>query len=308
MREAGFTREAFDAHVVSPFVRAISEQSLSRGMVAKARRIIGPRTRTELLADELDRLFFSGQLLEDLPAECRFIFNAANTSTGVRFGFERERLGDYVVGYVTVAGRGVRVAQAVAASAALPGLLAPLVLKDIEFPCQRGRVIRLVDGGAYDNMGLEPVDDLRDSLLVALNAGGLFVTGRYGCVPLIRDLMRAQALLYRQSTALRRRWMVERFKEWESAEAGGEPPPVWGRRGVLFGLATTVEPAPAWAEINPDAPIVDDVAFVKTSFDRIPVEVGNRLLHAGWWLAGATLTRYHPGVLPGPIARWVTPA
>jgi NTE family protein len=307
LQRDGFTREAFDTHVLNPFVRAISEQSLSRGMLTRAWRIIGRRSRTDLLAEEFDRLFFTRQLLEDLPVDCRFIINAANTSTGVRFTFERDVVGDYVIGRVRTSGTGLRLAQAVAASAAVPGLLAPMVLKDIAFPCQRGRVVRLVDGGAYDNMGLEPVDGLRDSLLVALNAGGLFVTGAYGRLPLVRDLQLAQALLYRQSTALRRRWMVERFKEWETAEARGEPPPEWARRGVLFGLATTLEPTAEWAEANPQTPHPEHVAFVKTSFDRFPLDLCHRLVHAGWWLSGATLTLYHRGALPGPVPRWTVP-
>jgi hypothetical protein len=112
--------------------------------------------------------------------------------------------------------------------------------------------------GVYDNMGLEPVDDLPDHLLVSLNAGGLFVTGRYGRIPLVRDLQLAQSLLYRQSTALRRRMMVDRFRAMEAARDRGEPFPSWGRMGVLFGLATEVSP---WAAGNPTAPKPDEVAL-----------------------------------------------
>ncbi|MFZ5851560.1 MAG: hypothetical protein ACOYY2_09230, partial [Actinomycetota bacterium] len=57
----------------------------------------------------------------DLPTGCRFIVNAANTTTSARFGFEREAVGDYVAGEVPTVGTGLRLAQAVAASAAVPG-------------------------------------------------------------------------------------------------------------------------------------------------------------------------------------------
>lgn len=304
VREGGFSREAFDEHVVRPFVASISSRSLSRGMIAKAWRLVGRTNRTDLLAAEFDRLFFGSLALTELPTQCRFVFNAANTTTSVRFAFERDRVGDYVIGYVPTSQTDLRLAQAVAASAAVPGLLAPMTLdRSIVFPCQRGRTVRLVDGGAYDNMGLEAVDDLTDSLLVAVNAGGLFVTGTYGRLPLVRDLQLAQSLLYRQSTALRRRWMVERFKAWEAADAAGAPIPEWGRRGVLFGLATTLEPTAEWAQVNPTLPD-PEVAFVKTSFDQFDAAVCSRLLHAGWWLTGATLTRFHPDVLPGPVPSW----
>lgn len=304
IRSGGFTREAFDEHVIAPFIALISSRSLSRGMLLQAWKLIGPTNRTDLLAAEFDRLLFGEFPLTDLPADCRFMFNAANTTTSVRFVFERDRIGDYVVGYVPTAQTDLRLAQAVAASAAVPGLLAPMTLdRSITFPCQRGRRIRLVDGGAYDNMGLEAVDELTEALLVAINAGGLFVTGTYGRIPLIRDLQLAQSLLYRQSTALRRRWMVERFKAWEAAHAAGTPVPEWGRRGVLFGLATTVDPAPAWAEANPQPPD-PQVAYIKTSFDRFPAELCSRLVYAGWWLTGATLSRYHSDVVATQLPTW----
>lgn len=304
VRDGGYTREAFDAHVLTPFVTSISEHSLAGGMLPQAWKLLGTKTRTDLLAAEFDRLFFHGLALEDLPAQCRFTFNAANTTTSVRFSFERDRIGDYVVGYVPTSETDLGLAHAVAASAAVPGLLAPMTLdKRIAFPCQRGRTLRLVDGGAYDNMGLEAVDELTDALLVAINAGGLFLTGSYGRVPLVRDLQLAESLLYRQSTALRRRWMVERFKAWEAARSAGTPVPEWGRRGVLFGLATTLEPSAQWTAVNP-APPDPQVAFVKTSFDRFPRALCSRLVYAGWWLTGATLTRYHPDVLPGAIPTW----
>lgn len=299
VREGGFTAEVFDSQVLRPVVERVSGASLQRGMVAKIWKILGRATRTDLLADEFDRWFFDGRLVEDLPAGCRFVFNAANTSTGVRFMFERDLVGDYVIGRIPAGGTGLRLAEAVAASAAVPGLLAPMVVKGLEFPCQRGRTVRLVDGGVYDNMGLEAVDELPDHLLVSLNAGGLFVTGRYGRVPLVRDLQLAQSLLYRQSTALRRRMMVDRFQAWEAARDGDRPSPAWGRRGVLFGLATTLEPTDAWRQANPTPPVPDEVAFVKTSFDRFPEQLCDKLVYAGWWLAGATLSRYHPELFEG---------
>jgi NTE family protein len=66
-------------------------------------------------------------------------------------------------------------------------------------------------------MGLEVLDDLPDVCLLALNAGGVFHTGAYGGIPIVRDLQLANGLLYRQTTALRMRTMVERLKAFEPA-------------------------------------------------------------------------------------------
>lgn len=307
LREADFRPDAFDEHVLAPVISVVTAGSLSRRLVRQAWKLVGGRTRTDLLAGEFDRLLFHGQELEKLPLNCRFIINAANTSTAARFGFEAEALGDYVIGEIPTAGTGFRLARAVAASAAVPGLLAPMVLRGITFPCQRGRTVRLVDGGTYDNSALEPVDGAEERLIVALNAGGLFMTGRYGRIPIVRDLVLAESLLYRQSTALRRRAMVERFRAREQALHNGEKPPEWSRRGVLFGLASTVKDIdPDWTAANPQAPAPDEVALIKTSFDQFPRSLADKLVYAGWWLTGATLATYHRDVLPSQLPAWRT--
>jgi len=308
LRKAALARECFDAVVLEPFVHQISTESLKGRLLRQVWKLIGSRTRTDLLAEELDELFFHGLLLEDLDPGVRFIINAANTSTGVRFGFERDVVGDYVVGQIPTRGSDLRLATAVAASAAVPGPFPPLTLTGLPpFPCQRGRTVRLVDGGAYDNMGLEPVDGLNEAFLIALNAGGVFVTGRYGRVPLVRDLLLANALLYRQSTAQRRRHMVERFQTYEALEdtstgATVDTPPDWARHGLLFGLTTTFaadeQRLAHWREVNPDEPEVTRLAHVATSFDQFDRALCRDLIHAGWWLAGACLAAYHPHLLP----------
>jgi NTE family protein len=269
-------------------------------------RVLGPKTRTELLADTFDSWFFARRRLESLSEECRFIFNAASVTTGVRFAFEREILGDWVMGRVYTKGTDVRLATAAAASAAVPGAFPPLEVDGIDFPCPKGRKQLLVDGGAYDNSGIEAIDNVEGALVIALNAGGLFHTGRYGGVPIVRDLQRANSLLYRQSTALRFRDMVARFRAYEQARDEGRSPPPEARRGVLFGLASTISDAPPeWtATRDEDRDSVPKLANYKTSFDSFPQDICHKLVYRGWWLAGATLTAYHRAELPAELPDW----
>jgi NTE family protein len=298
LEEHNFTPEALDGIVIEPFVEQISSHSLSKTLIRNGWRLIGRKTRTHMLADTFDRWFFDGHRLAQLPAGCRFIFNAANLTTGVRFGFERDVFGDYVLGLRTTSSD-LRLATAVAASAAVPGAFAPLVLDKVDFPCAEGRVARLVDGGAYDNAGLEPVDDLPQAFLIALNAGGLFRTGRFGGLPFIRNLTRSNAILYRQSTGLRRREMVSRFQAFEEARAQGQPQPTWGRQGVLFGLATTFDdPNPEWTSARPDYDELRiKLALVKTSFADFPRRLCHQLIYRGWWLTGCSIATYHRTLL-----------
>ena len=192
--------------------------------------------------------------MAQLASGCRFIFNATNLSTGVRFTLEPDRVGDYVIGYAKTSSRretlpALRLADAVAASAAFPVAFTPLILDGYEFPCAGESIPHLLDGGAYDNLGLEAVNRLGGNpLLIALNAGGLFHTGFGRRIPVVSDLARVRASLYRQSTSLRSSVIVDRFQAYEHAVKRGERPPDFGRRGVFFSLATTPKTMdPQWA-------------------------------------------------------------
>lgn len=302
---SGFSREMVDELLIVPFVRAVSSRSLTAELVRNLWRAFGSPTRTDLLADAFDRWFFDGMLLEQLPTGCRFIFNASSVTTGVRFGFERDVLGDWVMGRAETAGSGIRVSQAVAASAAVPGAFAPFEVPDVTFPCANGVVPKLLDGGAYDNMGLEPLDDLADVCLVAVNAGGVFATGAYGGLPIIRDLKRSEGLLYRQTTSLRLRMMVERFKAYEEAREKGEPPPPWARLGAVFGLATTLDATAEWLDGRPEHDEWRlELARLPTTFSSLSGDVCRRLIQRAWWLTGAVLSRYHRTLLPSELPSW----
>ena len=309
VRRAGFTPAAVDAEIIDPIVDRISTRSLEKHLVRNVWRLVGSKNRTELLADAFDSWWFDGLELEQLDPDVRWIVNAANVRTGVRFGFERDVLGDYVVGLAPTAGSGVRLATAVAASAAVPGAFAQLRLPDrIPFPCatERGRP-SLLDGGVYDNTGLEAIDSdrYRDVFTVSLDAGGVLTVGRGGSLPIIGDLQRSNALLYHQTTALRTRLMVHRFERYQASIAAGEVPGPDARNGVLFALASTVPSDgggafDAFAARYPEYRDWEgkDLAFVPTVFDQLDRRLCRALVYRGWWLAGATISRYHAGDLP----------
>lgn len=310
LASAGFEGEAVDRLVIAPALENVAGRSLQRALLLNLWRTISPRTtRTNVLANHLDSWFFHGRLLTDLSDGCRFIFNAANLTTGVRFQLDREYVGDYVLGHIPTsqAPRHLRLADAVAASAALPGPFAPLVLDGYAFPCAEGRTAKLVDGGAYDNLGLESLDAMPETCVVACNAGGTFRTGRFGSLPVISYLMRSNSLLYRQTTVLRMRNMVDRFRAYEQARATKTAPPDWARQGVLFSLATTVGPDKAveWRHGRDEHDELRvPLALTETSLARFPEERCRQLIYRGWWLAGATLSEFHRELLPADLPPW----
>lgn len=309
LRARGFTPTAFDELVVEPVIERISSRSLKRALVQGLWRTLGPMTRTDLLAKRLDEWFFQGIELEGLDAEVRWIFNAANLTTGARFTFERDVFGDYTTGLSSTAGVGVKLSLAVAASAAVPGAFPPVVLDRAQFPCATHSPA-LLDGGTYDNTGLEAIDGehYRDAFLLVLNAGGLLRPGLYGHVPVVRDLARANSLLYRQSTALRTRAIVERFQRGQTVPGDEELSP-GTRRGVLVGLSTDFPkdgstPLRQWREAFPEDRSFkgQDLSLVPTVFDRLDERLCRALVYRGWWLAGAALSARHPERLSNPTS------
>lgn len=137
-----------------------------------------------VLAAVLDRFFLRGMTLQDLPADGdgpRFVFNATDLGTGTDFRFSRPYMGSYRLGLVPEPN--VPVAVAVAASAAFPPFVSPLTLhvdpssfvavpgSDLNGRPELLGQIALADGGAYDNLALEPITGRCHTYLVS-DAGG----------------------------------------------------------------------------------------------------------------------------------------
>ena len=272
-----FTLDAVDDLIVRSFVEKISTRSLGRRMARNMWKVLGPRSRTDLLADAFNSWFGHDRRLDDLPVGCRFIFNATNLTSGVRFGFERDRVGDYRSKYIRAPQ--MLIAEAVVASAALPGALAVFHLRSPYNVYGWRNRPKLVDGAVYDNLGIEPFMQLRQvPLLVMLDAGAKLHQGIGGKLGLVGVLKRSSAVGQNQISTVRKRWVIDRFRTWEEWEErepeqfnayvddqqagdvliaewagrkrrgelypGEQPPPMPPRslRGVTFGLSTSMDP------------------------------------------------------------------
>ena len=115
--------------------------------------------------------------LAALPERPRFVFCATDLYHGVNFVFERGRVGDFKLGYLSPPPAEWDVARAVAASSCFPPVFNPLPLDIPIASFKRGRGetpadadVRLNDGGLYDNLGLEPV--WKDHATVLVSDGG----------------------------------------------------------------------------------------------------------------------------------------
>ena len=268
--EAGaFGRAAADEHVIAPFVHRISTESLTRHMLLNSWRVIGPTTRTDLLAHVFEKWFGNGRTLGDLPPEARWLFSATNLTNGARFEFDRQRVGDYQSEYIRAPD--MAVSEALGASASIPGALATQRLRAPHNVYSRDKKPKLVDGAVYDNLGLEPLLHIGGKpLIVVLDAGAPIKRSVREKLGVLGSVKASSKISARQTTTLRKRWFIEKLRTWEEWEAnnpedfaaylawedgsfasaadkkaakGDVPqPPKRSKRGVIFSLGTSMDP------------------------------------------------------------------
>ncbi|WP_348066848.1 patatin-like phospholipase family protein [Polaromonas sp.] len=195
-------------------------------------------SRANVLASAIGRTWGIDALLDDLPASPVWAINATTAETGKRACLENGNLRDWTLGSTPMKKLPLRDAMAV--SAAFPGLIGPYVLHTDSFdwslpmfasgdearPAEdRFARIHLYDGGIYDNLGLEPFFDAGfgpkpkiDGLIISSDAGAPLSQGfNMGRLSLFR-LKHVADIMSDQTRALRARGLMAYAKK-ESGRA-----------------------------------------------------------------------------------------
>jgi NTE family protein len=135
------------------------------------------RGRAGILGELIEELWGISGLVTDMPASPRWVINSTCYESGKSWRFMHKRMGDYLMGYVINPDFPLR--DALASSAAVPGLIGPLYVDSkkyswVEFEDGRPnkgiqpkfKEFRIWDGGVYDNLGVEalfkPSEGYRD--------------------------------------------------------------------------------------------------------------------------------------------------
>jgi predicted acylesterase/phospholipase RssA len=200
-------REDLDAFTVR--MRAFLSRDLKRRVLWAAARpdrllrlLLDPAySLTEVVAAVLDREVFRGRTLGALrDARPQLVLNATCVNHGTAWRFTPERIGDWVL---STRDRGTLdafpLARAVAASAAFPGGLAPVVLDGARvFPRHDDapREVLLTDGGVDDNLGVSALAQEELAEVVVSDGSLPFVVqsrplGRFGLRYPLRALVAA---------------------------------------------------------------------------------------------------------------------
>ncbi|MGY3611075.1 MULTISPECIES: patatin-like phospholipase family protein [unclassified Bradyrhizobium] len=135
---------------------------------------------TTAFEQALTRLFGSKTVCDVARPDLQVVINACDLKTGTAFRFGSQRSGGWRYGKIV--GPAPSVAKAVAASAAFPIVLPPLI-ETFQFSkagSTRTQTVVLTDGGVFDNLGVSVLEPGRDgditdtypvTHIISLNAG-----------------------------------------------------------------------------------------------------------------------------------------
>lgn len=264
---------------------------------------------SDQIAAAYDEHLFSRLTLQSLPDAPRFIINSTNVKTGALWRFTKSYMGDWRTGLIR--NPEVPLARVVAASSAFPPFLSPAILsldprsfdQDIkaEFSTDDFRKeIVLTDGGVYDNLGLEPV--LKRSKRILVSDGGRpMAPDPNPARDWAQHSRRLIDLLERQVTSLRRREIVQMFKD--KVREGC----YWGIRTDIkeYELADALPLLSSQGDIVPSPPPVSDYP---TRLEAMTDEVQLKLINWGYTICDTAVRKYfdpeaiRPAQIPYPAS------
>jgi NTE family protein len=175
------------------------------------------------MAKTMEAKWGVSKMLSEVDTAVAWTINGTTAENGKRFRFKGDTCGDYELGYTD--SKNFKLAEAMAVSAAFPGLIGPLKIKPQDYVWRKNKSwaspeketvtlpyerLNIYDGGVYDNLGLEPFFDnatgqMKTSgcKLLVSDAGSRFAKGRSGF-----SLMRVLDITMEQTRALRVRSLM----------------------------------------------------------------------------------------------------
>lgn len=303
---AGEPVAGFDEGVVRP-MEELSAQDIRTHEVL---RVLDPRTwgrrnvQIDALADRLEQ-GPARRRLADLPDRPRFLFCATDACFRGQWTFDTraKRIGGDQAG--SAAAGSWTIARAAAASACLPGVFGPMRVSDTleggsyDQPDRASllRRIDLIDGGIYDNLGLEPVWRDHEAILVSDASPSFKPEPRIGK---LWGQLRVAVTLLEQATEVRKRWLLADFT-----------------RGDLKGAYWGIPSVAANYEFDPGVPVYSPgfvrevIAPIRIDFDAFSEAERAVLQNHGYLLADVGIRGHLPGLAPAapppraPYQEWM---
>lgn len=302
---------SFDALVKK--VRDLVSYNLRRSIVLKR---IEPKnwghSLAELVAKELEHRV-TDKPITALPQFPQFVFCATDVVFGVNWIYCRDRAGDFQAGYSSAHLDQVSIGHAAAASACFPPVFAPIPTGIDPGDFKNGKaqgedadrcrtLLRLSDGGVYDNMGLEPVWKSVATLLVSDSGGPFEFAPDRGT---LSDIKRYPDIMGNQARALRKRWLIESYA------SGIGPGGAAGFSGTYWSTGGTRAEYDAEDQSGYPAAVATMIAHVRTDLDAFSPAEAAILENHGYLMADVALKvhltklwRAAPPAVP-PYPEWL---
>ena len=293
---------AFLDTVWEPMRRTVADVNIRNRWLASVAsgRGVGRGGRGVVLGEVLRRELGLPLELADLPGGPHVIFTSTCLQTGRAFRFARDFTGSWDFGYVEPTPAGVKLGTALAASAAFPitFTVVRVQTKDLNLPMAVPPEISLVDGGVYDNLGLEwfqgsgsgrPRTTDADFVLV-VNASGVLdqKRRRFGAG---RAIFRDLSVQYSQTLNVRVRWFVDQLKAAPGSGlyVGINRDP---RKYTLIDGRTPIDPQ-LYDGALPSS-LAQRMPLVRTDLDRFSRDETELLAYHGYWSTHSRLATFRP--------------
>jgi NTE family protein len=152
--------------------------------------------------------------------------------------------------------------------------------------------ISLVDGGAYDNLGLETVWKRYANVLVS-DAGAALGLNPSPSADWGRQSKRVIDVIYRQVSALRKRQVIASFKA-----PSGTP---GKRRGTYWGVGSDIAHYKLTSSLSAPIERTRELAAIPTRLRRLSAIDQERLINWGYAICDAAIRRhFQPAGSPPP--------
>ena len=275
---------AFISHVVDP-IRNLAGKTLDVSSVLTG--IADPcMTISDEVASAYGKYLFGDATLQDFPDEPLFIINATNVQSGALWRFMKPHMADWRVGKINRPR--IPLARAVAASSAFPPFLSPMNLKldhssyvkksgkNLQRPPFTTDVV-LTDGGVYDNLGLEPVWKLYDTIWVS-NGGGQMPPDPEPSHDWVGHFVRIAAVIENQVRNLRKGQVLGSFNNKNDPH-----------KGVYWSIRSDINHYPVKDPLHCPYKKTIALADIATRLVAIDANTQERLINWGYAICDAGL-------------------
>lgn len=310
LRRAGFSLQAFETAVEAPLHAALAATNVRNAAIGRwvtSRLSPWAASRGSAMGAVVAQRLLRATTVSDLDPGLQVLLTSTDLSSGRAFRVSQQFAGNYDYGYTSETGQ-LQLGRVVAASAAVPGLFPPQYLTTEGLGLKNAPAkLALVDGGVYDNLGLEwfqgwgsgrPETARRPGFLMVADASGPFQRTDKTLRGL-KAVARTRDIQYVQTRNTRIRWLVERLEAgtWQGAYLAAAKGP---RRYRLVN-GTPVDPA-YYSGSLPDE-FTQALAGLRTDLDRFLPEESRLLSYHGYWSAHARLAALYPNLAVEPSWR-----